>query len=121
MPKRILMVDDEADLIKVVHVRLAANGYKVIAASNGLDGLKKARDERPDLILLDVMMPRMHGLDVLLKLKDNPETASIPVLMLTANDDTESISKARALGAKDYIVKPFNLEALMDSVKRYLS
>ena len=120
MPKRILMVDDEADLIKVVHVRLAANGYEVIAASNGLEGLEKAQKERPDLILLDVMMPRMHGLDVLLKLKDNPETASIPVLMLTANDDTESISKARALGAKDYIVKPFNLEALMDSVKRYL-
>ena len=121
MSKRILMVDDEADLVKVVHVRLAANGYEVIAASNGLEGLEKAQKEKPDLILLDVMMPRMHGLDVLAKLKANPETASISVLMLTAKDDTVSISKAKALGAKDYIVKPFNFEALVDSVKTYLS
>lgn len=121
MSKRVLMVDDEPDLIKVVHVRLAALGYEVIAANNGLEGLKKAEKEKPDLILLDVMMPRMDGLDVLRRLKDNPGTAAIPVLMLTATDDTESISRARDLGVKDYIVKPFNFDALLDSVKRYLS
>lgn len=121
MPKRILMVDDEPDLIKIVHARLAAYGYEFISAESGLEGLDKAEKEKPDLILLDVMMPHMHGFDMLSKLRDNPTTASIPTIMLTARDDTKSISKAKDLGAKDYITKPFNLEALLDSVQKYLA
>lgn len=121
MAKRILMVDDEPDLINVVHVRLAGVGYEFISAENGVEGLEKAEKDKPNLILLDVMMPRMHGLDVLRELKNNPETTSIPVLMLTAKDDAESVEKARTLGAKDYIPKPFNLEGLLDSVKRHLA
>ena len=119
MPKRVLMIDDEADLIKVVHVRLAAEGYDFISATNGLEGLEAAEKEKPDLILLDVMMPHMHGLDVLKNLKKDSDTASIPVIMLTATSDTESAFKAKELGAVDYIIKPFNLEAMLDAVKRH--
>lgn len=120
MSKKILIIDDEPELCKIVQVRLAANGYEAISAENGLEGLNKAVKENPGLILLDVMMPKMHGFDVLLKLKERPETKSIPVVMLTAKDDKESVSKAKSLGAKDYITKPFNREALMDTVRKYL-
>lgn len=121
MSKRVLMVDDEPDLIKIVHAMLAAYGYEFISAENGLEGLGKAEREKPDLILLDFMMPHMHGLDVLKRLKGKSETASIPVIMLTAKDDTESVLKAKDLGAKDYITKPFNVEGLLDSLKRHLT
>ncbi len=121
MAKKILVVDDEQDIIKVLHVRLGAVGYEVISAENGLEGLEKAKREKPDLILLDVMMPCMHGFDALQRLKDNKKTTSIPVIMLTAKDDKGAISKAKALGAKDYLTKPFNSEALLDSIERCLA
>jgi len=120
MSKKVLIIDDEPDLTRVVQVRLAANGYEVISAEKGEEGLIKAETECPNLILLDVMMPEMHGLDVLRKLKGNPKTKAMPVVMLTAKDDKESISKARSLGAQDYITKPFNSEALLGAVKKYL-
>ncbi|MFC1508101.1 PleD family two-component system response regulator [Candidatus Omnitrophota bacterium] len=120
MRKKIMMIDDEPDLIKVVHVRLAGIGYDFVSAENGIEGLGKVTKEKPDLILSDVMMPKMHGLDVLKNLKSDPRTASIPVIMLTAKDDTESIDRAKKLGAADYLPKPFNLEGLVDSVKRHI-
>jgi DNA-binding response OmpR family regulator len=121
MSKKILIVDDEPELTKVMQARLAAHSYEIISAENGLKALEQAKAESPDLILLDVMMPKMHGLDVLRNLKNNPETEGIPVIMLTAKDDKESVIKARSLGAKEYISKPFNLEALLDAVRRHLS
>ena len=121
MSKRILLVDDEADLLTLVQARLAANGYEVITAHNGLEGLEKASKEKPNLILLDVMMPRKDGFEVLRELKSNIETTSIPVVMLTAKGESQSFSKAKDLGAIDYITKPFNAEALLDLVKRYLA
>ena len=120
MSKRILLVDDEADLLKLVMVRLAACGYEVIPASDGLEALEKAQKENPDLILLDVMMPRMDGFEVLRNLKNNPGTMSIPVIMLTAKDEAESFSRAQEAGAEDYITKPFNRDALLDAVRKYL-
>ncbi|MFH1854085.1 MAG: response regulator [Candidatus Omnitrophota bacterium] len=120
MSKRILVVDDEPELTKIVQVRLAANGYEVVSAKNGIEALEKAKTERPNLILLDMMMPRMHGLDTLRRLKEKPETEPIPVIMLTAKDDKESILEAKSLGAKDYVTKPFNLEALLDAVRKHL-
>ena len=121
MSKRIMIVDDEPDLITLVQVRLAASGYEVIAAHDGGEGLEKAQKEKPDLILLDVMMPGIDGFEVLRKLKNSPQTISIPVIMLTAKGDRQSLSKAKDLGATDYITKPFNSEALLDLIKRYLT
>ena len=120
MSRRVLIVDDEPELAKIVQVRLAADGYEVICAENGQDALDKAESKRPELILMDVMMPKMHGLDALRKLKEKPETKQIPVVMLTAKDDEESVFKAKSLGAKDYITKPFNAEALLAAVKKHL-
>lgn len=121
MPRKILMIDDETDLIKVIHARLAGIGCDFISAENGIEGLVRAAKEKPDLILLDVMMPKMDGLDVLKKLKNGADTRSIPVIMLTAKDDIKSISASKELGAVDYIVKPFNQEGLVASVEKYLS
>ncbi|MBU3911202.1 MAG: response regulator [Candidatus Omnitrophica bacterium] len=120
MSRRVLIVDDEPELAKIVQVRLAADGYEVIRAENGQEALDKAESEKPELILLDVMMPKMHGLEALRRLKEKPETKDIPVVMLTAKDDKEAVSEASSLGAKDYITKPFNTEALLAAVKKYL-
>lgn len=120
MAKKVLIVDDEPQLARIVQVRLAANGYEVISARNGQEALDMAEGDRPGLILMDVMMPKMHGLEALRRLKEKPETKDTPVVMLTAKDDKESVSEASALGAKDYMSKPFNAEALLDVVKKYL-
>ncbi len=107
MAKKILIVDDEPNIIKVVESRLKANGYDVITASDGAQGIEKARAEKPDLILLDISMPRMNGQEALQKLKQDAATSAIPVIMLTGRTDTEEVVKSVAHGhAADYILKP---------------
>ncbi|MBU4342690.1 MAG: response regulator [Candidatus Omnitrophica bacterium] len=120
MSKKILMIDDESELLKVLHPRLAANGYEVVSAESGREGLEKAIKEKPGLIILDLLMPRMGGLEVLDQLKKDSQTKSVPVIMLTGKEDEESVARAKELGAVDYITKPFNPEALIDVAKKYL-
>src|SRR5512136_798157 len=108
MAYKILVVDDEPNIVKLVESRLRANGYDVVSAANGSQGLERARQEKPDLILLDIMMPEMNGEAVLIEIKKDPATKSIPVIMLTAKQDADDIVRCVAdLGATDYIVKPF--------------
>lgn len=122
MPKkRILVVDDEPELMKLVTTRLEANGYAVSAVSNGADGVTRAAAERPDLILLDVMMPVMDGFSVLQRLRADERTRAVPVIMLTARSETHLIMKAQALGAEDYLIKPFRAEELLALIARYLA
>jgi two-component system, OmpR family, alkaline phosphatase synthesis response regulator PhoP len=118
--KTILLVDDEEDIIKLNMVRLIDSDYDVISASNGKDALKKAGSQHPDLILLDVMMPGMDGLQVLAALKKNPEALSIPVIMLTALGEDEIMNKAKLIGAVDFIAKPFNTEMLLEVINKYM-
>ena len=120
MAKRIMVVEDEKDLSKVLHVALAAHGYEVIIANDGKEALVKAVKEKPSLILLDVVMPHMDGLEVLHRLKLDPKTKHIPVIMLSGRDDIDSVDEAKEIGAKDYITKPYNTEMLLDAVKRNL-
>ncbi|MDO8602399.1 MAG: response regulator [Candidatus Omnitrophota bacterium] len=119
--KKILLVDDEEDIIKMNMVRLIDSDYDVILATDGKDALKKAESQHPDLILLDVMMPCMDGLKALAALKENPETLSIPVIMLTALVEDAVVNKAKLIGAVDFIEKPFNAEMLIEAVKKYIS
>jgi len=118
--KRILVVDDEQELIKAVQIRLEHAGYEVLTAYGGQEALDRVSKERPDLILLDIMMPGIDGFEVLRRLKNKPETSLIPIIMLTAKGETGSLIKAGDLGTTDYIIKPFDTEELLDLVKKYI-
>lgn len=117
--RSILIVDDEPDFVEVTKMRLEANGYKVLTAANGFDGLEVARSEKPHLILLDVMMPEMDGFQVLKKLRADPQIGTTPVVMLTAKGETRSIFKAKDLGSTDYLIKPCDPDDLLKWVRRY--
>lgn len=116
--KKILLVDDEKDIIKMNMLRLIDLSYDVISANDGKEGLKKAEKEVPDLIILDVMMPKMDGLKTLIKLKSNPKTSHIPVIMLSGAGEEAMLNKAMINGAVDFIDKPFNAEMLMEAIKK---
>jgi DNA-binding response OmpR family regulator len=106
---KVLVIDDEPGLLTLVQVGLAQEGFQVLAANSGKEGLRMAYDNRPDVILLDIMMPDMDGFDVCQRLRHVCDT---PILMLTAKSDRQDIIKGLTLGADDYITKPFNLDEL---------
>ena len=117
---KILVVDDEPDVLRMLQVVLARRGHDVLTAPTGLEGLVTAQGERPDLILLDVMMEGMDGWEVLKLLKLDPATHDVPVVMLSAR--TEARDKIRGLqeGAVDYVTKPFSVRDLVHSIEAIL-
>ncbi|MEM7626993.1 MAG: response regulator transcription factor [Planctomycetota bacterium] len=117
---RILLVEDERDLLELLKYNLDREGYSVSTAETGEDGLKIVRTQPPDLILLDLMLPSMDGLEVCRSLKARPDTASIPVIMLTAKGEESDIVAGLELGADDYITKPFSPRILMARIKAVL-
>ena len=119
MKKKILVVDDEKDMVEAIRDFLAPRGYTVMSAYNGSEALKKAK-EWPDLIILDIMMPGVNGFEVLRELRNDQETKLIPVIMLTAKRDSDSLFKAGELGSTDYIMKPFDVTELLNLVNKYL-
>lgn len=111
--KKILIIEDESALQKTLGEMLFQQGYEILSALNGEIGLKLAQSKKPDLILLDLILPKIHGFDVLKKIKDNPETREIPVIVLTNLESIEDIKKAMELGATTYLVKAnYSLEEL---------
>jgi DNA-binding response OmpR family regulator len=112
MSKKILLADDEEDIKIVLRMFLESRGYQVCTAYDGLDALDQARNEKPDVVLLDIMMPLMDGFEVCRKLKADPATAQIPVIMLSAASHAESVQKGLNAGAMDYMIKPFEPEKL---------
>ena len=121
MPKsRILLVDDEPDIVETVAFMLQTRNYSVSVASGGLEGMKKAKSEHPDLVLLDIMMPDVDGYDVCMRLKSDEETKHIPIIMLTAKGESHAVLKSHRLGADDYVVKPFSLPTLLSKLKKFL-
>ena len=118
MPKKILAVDDEKHIVRLVQVNLERAGYQVVTAFDGVDALKKVNDEHPDLIVLDVMMPQMDGFEVLKHLKANPETRDVPVIMLTAKAQDADVFRGWQSGVDCYLTKPFNPLELLSFVKR---
>ena len=118
MPKgKILLIDDAPDIAALM---LKSRGYQVDIAKDGLGGIEKAKSDHPDLILLDIMMPGMDGYEVCAKLKADPDVKEIPIIMVTAKDDPESVARCFEIGADNYIVKPFNLPALVGKLKQAL-
>jgi len=110
--KRILVVDDDPDIRLLLKGRLESLGYEALIAASGEEGLQAAQRERPDLILLDIMMPNMKGRELCAQLKADPSTAAIPIIFLSALRLAEHIQAGMNLGADDYIVKPFNPDEL---------
>jgi DNA-binding response OmpR family regulator len=117
----ILVVDDEEEIRELCRVNLEFEGYRVVEAADGLEALAAAQRERPDLIFLDLMMPRMDGWEVLRRLKEGEETKKIPVVLLTAKTSEEDQMRGWEEGILEYISKPFNPLSLGDWASRYLS
>lgn len=118
---RILIIDDEADLLETMKYRLSAAGYDVITASDGESGIKRAKEESPDLIIMDVMMPGIDGFETLKRLKGESGTKSIPAIVFSCGKDEEEWAKKSLKGgASGYVVKPFDAEALLFTVERFM-
>lgn len=113
----VLVVDDEKDIVELVGYNLTRNGYHVLTVMTGEDALNRARTDMPDLLILDLMLPGIDGLDVCRILKNDPKTAHLPVIMLTAKGDEADVVTGLELGADDYITKPFSPRILLARVK----
>lgn len=118
MPKKILAVDDEKHIVRLVQINLIKEGYEVTTATNGREAVEAVAKDKPDLIVMDVMMPEMDGFGALEILKNNPDTADIPVIMLTAKAQDADVFKGWQSGADLYLTKPFNPSELLTFVKR---
>ncbi len=121
MAKKILIVDDDLIQQRLIKIVCQTAGYQVSGASNGEEGIQAAFFQRPDLILMDVMMPRMDGYAAVAELKKNQETRNIPVIMLTAVGYESKRELGLKLGAVDYITKPFNIRQLALKIKQILA
>ena len=119
--KKILVVDDEADLVETIRFPLEMEGFNVLVSYNGEDALNQARKEKPDLILLDLMLPKLDGYKVCRLLKFDERYKHIPILMLTAKTQEKDKLLGKETGADEYITKPFDIDELMKKVKGYLN
>ena len=119
MPK-ILVVDDEIHIIKIIAYKMRSAGYEVASARDGVEALEQVRAGRPDLILLDVMMPRMDGFQTLEALRADPATRDIPVFLLTVKSKEADRQRGFQLGADDYLTKPFSPNKLLERVDQAL-
>ena len=118
--KTIIVVDDNPDIVNIVKTILEGKGYDVMCAYSGAELFTKLKEKKPDLIILDIMMPEMDGLEVLTRLKGVPETASLPVILLTAKVQYEDVLGGYKLGADYYITKPFTSTQLTNGINLLL-
>lgn len=118
MAKKILVVDDERHIVRLVEVNLARAGYDVSVAYDGVEALEVFAKEKPDMVVLDVMMPRMDGFEVLKKLQADPNSQDVPVIMLTAKAQDADIFRGWSSGVSSYLTKPFNPRELLTFVER---
>jgi len=120
MSKKILVVDDEMHIIRIVKYKLESAGYQVLSALNGADALKIAKEDKPALIFLDVMMPGINGYEVCSQLKNSPATRDIIIIMLTAKGQESDKIKGLEVGVDEYITKPFSPQDLLDRARDLL-
>jgi DNA-binding response OmpR family regulator len=118
--KKVLIVDDEKDIVDLVAYNLGRNGYDTLTASDGNDALDSASKNSPDLIILDLMLPGIDGMEVARRLKSDAKTASIPIVMLTAKGEETDVVVGLTLGADDYVTKPFSMKVLLARVSSVL-
>ncbi len=118
--KEVLVIEDEKDLIELIRYNLEKEGFQVISATDGEEGLKLAQKKRPSLVILDLMLPMIDGLEVCRRIKKDPQTACIPVVILTVKDAEADIVSGLEVGADDYITKPFSPRVLIARVRAIL-
>lgn len=118
--KKILLVDDSSTVLLMERMILAKSAYDVVTARDGQEGVEKARAEKPDLILMDVVMPRMDGFEACRKLREHEATAAIPVIMVTTRGELASVETGYASGCTDYVTKPINGLELLAKVRSCL-
>ena len=118
--KKILLVDDSRTSLFLEQMILKRGPYTICTAMNGAEGVARAREERPDLILMDVVMPHMNGFEALHRLRQQPETRSTPVIFVTTRGEAANVETGFAEGANDYLTKPIDAEELLSKVRGYL-
>ena len=119
--KRILVVDDEIYIVHILEFSLTMEGYEVATASDGEEALRKIEEDRPDLVVLDIMMPKLDGYEVCRRLRQKEETASLPVILLSAKGRPVDREVGMEVGADDYIVKPFSPRRLLEKIRELLA
>lgn len=120
MKESILVVDDEEDIAELVRYNLSKNGYRVTCVASGEDGLNSAKDSIPDLMVLDLMLPGLDGLEVCKRLKSDPRTQQIPIIIVSARGEEADVVSGLELGADDYLTKPFSPRVLLARIKSVL-
>ena len=120
MTKKILLVDDSSTILTLERMILMKHGYQLSTASNGEEAVQKAQSEKPDLILMDVVMPRMNGLDAVRTLHQTESTAAIPVIMVTTRGEAQNVETAFEWGCTDYVTKPINGLDLVTKIRSCL-
>jgi len=120
LKRRILVIEDEKEMLEAVRLRLEANSYEVISASDGAEGLSQARSEKPDLIVMDIMLPKMDGFTVCRMLKFDENYKNTPIIMLTARTQEMDVARGKEMGADAYLTKPFKSEELLAKIKELI-
>ena len=121
MSEKIMIVDDDPSIVRLIQYFLERESYEIIIAGNGLQALKKAETEKPDLIMLDLMLPGVDGFEVCHRLRANPKTEDMPILMLSAKGDDTDKNEATKVGASAYFTKPFTGPVLIEQVQELLN
>ena len=121
MRKKILLVDDTMTVLMSEKMMLAGQGFQITTAGNGVEALAALEKERPDLILLDIVMPEMDGIEVCRQIKGNPDTVGIPVIMVTTKGEQEKVEASFEAGCNDYVTKPIDKLQLLTKIRNFVS
>ena len=119
MKSKILVVDDEIEVLNILTKRLESEGFLTLKASDANEGLKKILEEKPDLVLLDIVMPNKDGFSMLRDMQSLEELRKIPVIMVSAKSETDSLFEGKRLGAMDYLIKPIDFDELLKYIRKY--
>lgn len=118
MSKTILIVDDEPKIVNLIGLRLKANGYEILTATSGTEGLEKCREHKPDAVIMDIMMPDMEGSEVAASIREDPDVCHIPIIFLTAVVKPHEVAKKSVRGGQYFIAKPFNSADLLGMLEK---
>ena len=117
---KLLLIDDEVQLLEMLQIRLEANGYEIVTANDGVEGIEKVKSENPDLIILDIMMPKMDGYEACKILKSDPQYRKIPIIFLSARAQEDNMKIGKEGGAEAFVKKPFETSDLLTKIKELL-
>ena len=118
---KILVVDDEEFIISLLHNGLSEQGFEVVKAANGFDAILAVEEENPDVVITDIMMPKLTGLEFLKAMKNNKDTKKIPVILISALDEAQMVQEGLSMGAVDFITKPFKISEIVGKLRHYLT